>query len=244
MNTVGHSLPGTGFDAMAKPSESSKGTKTYVQGSSVDLIEYYKTLEANDYEQVLIKSGSSKKARSFINLGDNFYFSGQHFWETTYQESFDEEERIAAVQTGDGGGAKDAGPQAGFLDVEQADEDEVDVEEATFRYRVIQAVVGKKRCDELEEQIRNKVMSRMAGGAGELLKCFKLFSSGKGEIGPTQLMSVVQDLGVDISRREAYALFGRFDINKDGGIVYYEFVDALLQKGENENRDMSYYERR
>lgn len=66
------------------------------------------------------------------------------------------------------------------------------MEEATFRYRVIQAVVGKKRCDELEEQIRNKVMSRMAGGAGELLKCFKLFSSGKGEIGPTQLMSVVQ----------------------------------------------------
>ena len=32
----------------------------------------------------------------------------------------------------------------------------------------------------------------MAGGAGELLKSFKLFSSGKGEIGATQLMSVIQ----------------------------------------------------
>ena len=54
----------------------------------------------------------------------------------------------------------------------------------------------------------------------------------------------MQDLGVEISRREAYALFGRFDINKDGGIVYYEFVDALLQKDQNAGRDASYYYRR
>jgi hypothetical protein len=58
------------------------------------------------------------------------------------------------------------------------------------RYRVIQAVVGKKRLDELEDQIRAKVTARMAGGAGELLKSFKLFSSGQGEIGPNQMMQV------------------------------------------------------
>jgi Ca2+-binding EF-hand superfamily protein len=85
-------------------------------------------------------------------------------------------------------------------------------------------------------------MARMGGGAGELLKSFKLFSSGKGEIGPNQLLSVVQDLGIDINKREAYALFGRFDINKDGGIVYYEFIDSLLQKGETQH-DMSYYDK-
>lgn len=55
---------------------------------------------------------------------------------------------------------------------------------------MIQAVVGKKRLDELEEQIRGKVTARMAGGAGELLKSFKLFSSGQGEIGPNQMMQV------------------------------------------------------
>ncbi len=33
---------------------------------------------------------------------------------------------------------------------------------------------------------------------------------------------------MDISPREARALFGRFDLNKDGAIVFYEFIDALL----------------
>jgi Ca2+-binding EF-hand superfamily protein len=83
----------------------------------------------------------------------------------------------------------------------------------------------------------------MNGGAGQTLKSFKLFSSGKGDIGPTQLMRVVHDLGIDISRREAFALFGRFDINKDGSIVYYEFVDTLLQKEAAASRDMSYYDK-
>lgn len=59
-----------------------------------------------------------------------------------------------------------------------------------------------------------------------------------------RMLQVVQDLGVDINRREAYALFGRFDINKDGGIVYYEFVDALLQKDEGIVRDATYYDKR
>jgi hypothetical protein len=31
-----------------------------------------------------------------------------------------------------------------------------------------------------------------------------------------------QDLGVAINRREAYALFGRFDINKDGALMCEE----------------------
>eukprot|EP00960_Hanusia_phi_P001808 51751-Hanusia_phi.AAC.2 len=136
----------------------------------------------------------------------------------------------------------------------------VDGDEASFRYRVLQALVGERRLDELELEIRDKagwwwvdqrvtlpqVLQRMAGGAGQLLKSFKLFSSGKGEIGPNQLISVCQDLGVEISRREAIALFGRFDINKDGGIVYYEFVDALLQKDISSSfkRDSSYYDKR
>jgi Ca2+-binding EF-hand superfamily protein len=85
-------------------------------------------------------------------------------------------------------------------------------------------------------------MSRMGGGAGELMKSFKLFSSGKGEIGPNQLLNVVQDLGIDINKREAFGLFGRFDINKDGGIVYYEFIDSLLQKGEA-HHDAHYYDK-
>jgi len=246
MTAKGFSLPGTGFSATATPNQVAKGDKVYIQGSSVDLGGYYKTLEANNYSQVLIKSGSHSKAKSSLIMGDNFYYSGQHVWETTYGETFKEGPIMEALKNEgkqqfdeNGNNLNSTMKSTG----QEADE-EVDVDEATFRYRVIQAVVGAKRLDELEDQIRAKVTARMAGGAGELLKSFKLFSSGQGEIGPNQMMQVVQDLGVDINRREAYALFGRFDINKDGGIVYYEFVDALLQKDEGIVRDSTYYDKR
>mmetsp|Transcript_29479 Transcript_29479/g.74061 ORF Transcript_29479/g.74061 Transcript_29479/m.74061 type:complete len:320 (+) Transcript_29479:195-1154(+) len=244
MTASGYNLPGSGFTALAIPNETTKGDRVYVQGSSVDLGGYYRTLEANNYDQVLIKSGSPKKAKSHLVMGDNFYYSGQHVWETTYQETFKEGPVMAALSNnGQAASAEFSGIPV-MPGTEGGEEEEVNYEEATYRYRVIQAVVGKKRLDELEDQIRAKVTARMAGGAGELLKSFKLFSSGQGEIGPSQMMSVINDLGVDINRREAYALFGRFDINKDGGIVYYEFVDALLQKDEGITRDATYYDRR
>jgi hypothetical protein len=151
MQTTGFNLPGTGFTAAAKPQETKQNTRTYMQGSKVDIMEYYKTLDACDYEQILIKSGSSKKARSYINMGDNFYYSGPHIWETTYQESYEEEPRLLAVQS-------DAGKVALQSSLDAAGEqEEVDVDEVTFRYRCIQAAVGKKRLDELEESIRQKV---------------------------------------------------------------------------------------
>ena len=78
--------------------------------------------------------------------------------------------------------------------------------------------------------------------SSKLLKSFKLFSSGKGEIGPNQLLKVMQELGINVNKREAYALFGRFDINKDGGIVYYEFIDSLMAKGEAK-RSEGYYDK-
>mmetsp|Transcript_45439 Transcript_45439/g.108449 ORF Transcript_45439/g.108449 Transcript_45439/m.108449 type:complete len:312 (-) Transcript_45439:47-982(-) len=236
MTTDGFSLPGTGFTAAAKQSDTQKGHLVYVQGSKVDLLNYYKTLEANNYEQVLIKSGSSSKARSYVNLGDNYYFSGAHVWETTYMESHEEGPRYEAVK--DGLGLPSEAARCATPAMEAA----VDIDEASYRYRVIQGLVGQERLNQLEDAIRAKVVSRMKGGAGQTLKSFKQFSNGKGDIGPSQLARVVQDLGIDISRREAFALFGRFDINKDGSIVYYEFVDALLQK-DVASRDMSYYEK-
>ena len=58
----------------------------------------------------------------------------------------------------------------------------------------------------------------MAGGAGELLKSFKLFSSGQGEIGPNQMMSVIQDLGVDINRYAQTLLFAHAHNHRKGDL--------------------------
>jgi hypothetical protein len=66
MTAKGFSLPGTGFSATAIPNQVAKGDKVYIQGSSVDLGGYYKTLEANNYSQVLIKSGSHSKVRIIL----------------------------------------------------------------------------------------------------------------------------------------------------------------------------------
>ena len=55
----------------------------YLQGSAVDVSAYYTSLAAQNYKQLLIKSGSPAKARSNIDLGDRFYFNGPHMWQTT-----------------------------------------------------------------------------------------------------------------------------------------------------------------
>jgi len=123
MQTTGFALPGTGFTAASKPVEANKTNRVYVQGSKVDLLEYYKTLESCNYEQILIKSGSSKT-------------------------------RLMAVQSEQGKAAL-----ISSMDTPAGAEQQVDVEEATFRYRCIQAAVGQKRLDDLEEQIRSKVVS-------------------------------------------------------------------------------------
>jgi hypothetical protein len=190
MQTQGFSLPGTGFTAASKPTEAAKNTRVYVQGSKVDLGEYYKTLESCDYEQILIKSGSSKKARSYINLGDNFYYSGQHIWETTYQESYDEEGALMAVQT-------EAGKAALQSSLEQplGDED-VDVDEVTYRYRCIQAVVGKKRLDDLEEQICSKVCCPRPTARPVLChRCTRPLSGGRLDILNVAHQSLKEGLG-------------------------------------------------
>jgi hypothetical protein len=60
----------------------------YLQGSAVDVSAYYTSLAAQNYKQLLIKSGSPAKARSNIDFGDRFYFNGPHMWQTTQNESY------------------------------------------------------------------------------------------------------------------------------------------------------------
>jgi hypothetical protein len=62
--------------------------RRYLQGSAVDVSAYYTSLAAQNYKQLLIKSGSPAKARSHIDLGDRFYFNGPHMWQTTQNESY------------------------------------------------------------------------------------------------------------------------------------------------------------
>jgi hypothetical protein len=55
----------------------------YLQGSHVDVSAYYKSLAAQNYKQLLIKSGAPAKARSHIEVGDRYFFNGPHMWGTT-----------------------------------------------------------------------------------------------------------------------------------------------------------------
>ncbi len=41
------------------------------------------SLQASNYEKLLIKSGCPDKARSNVEVGDKYYFNGPHMWQTT-----------------------------------------------------------------------------------------------------------------------------------------------------------------
>jgi len=226
--------------------EGDRGMHKYLQGSHVDVPSYYDTLRASNYDKLLIKSGFPDKAKSNVEVGDRFYFNGPHMWQTTYKESFqkDEDKRRGKIPPvirkqpsflSDGkGGMKLVGSAA----------PPQDVREKAYNYKVLQALVGVRRLDHLEKQIRNKLAQLTNSGRHEAYEMFKIFDDDhSGHIGPERFMQISRSLGIHITSTEAGALFGRFDKNRDDAITFYEFLDEFmgLATGERTETHKEYY---
>ena len=153
------------------------------------------TLEATNYDKLtIVKSGLPSKARSHINNGDRFYFSGRHMWETTYMDSY-----FRRHEPRSGGG----GPPTEPL---------VPKDPATVRHRyaVLQAVVGRRRLDALEALLREK-LTRLLKSGETLSSAFKVFDRDRtGRVNLTDFSSIARLLGMYMTETEAQALFGRF----------------------------------
>jgi hypothetical protein len=139
---------------------------------------------------------------------------------------------------------------------DEEEQEEPDPEKIAYRYRVLEELVGVDRIDMLQKEVREKLANRVAGGPNILRRSFKYFNkSGTGEINHEEFFLVCASMGIQLSRQEAAALFGRFDVNKDGGIVYYEFIDSTLPNctlrahftelmNDGATRDAKYYEKK
>jgi len=212
----GSQLVGTGFTATLGTGDSD----TFIQGTRVNMQDYYASCEAQEFKCLPIRSGFPAKNKSSVHLGDGFYFCGRHMYETTHKETFRPNEDL-----------RESASTFGAI----REEDRV------HKYASAQAIVGKGRMDELELQLSEKIISRVSGGGGLLRRMYATFDkNGTGEVNPREFREVCLELGARLTDTEAMALFGRYDINGDGSMSYYEFLDAFL-KEQSVGRDMKYY---
>lgn len=90
-------------------------------------------------------------------------------------------------------------------------------------------VAGVKR---LELAIRSKIDQRTAGGPMALRKAFKFFDTdGSGDIDPDEFYAAMHAFGLEFTEDQVLALFGYYDIDRDGALSYYEFIEKVLESG-------------
>jgi len=90
-------------------------------------------------------------------------------------------------------------------------------------------VAGVKR---LELAIRQKIDQRTTGGPMALRKAFKFFDTdASGDIDPDEFFAAMHAFGLEFTEDQVLALFGYYDIDRDGSLSYYEFIEKVLESG-------------
>jgi len=90
-------------------------------------------------------------------------------------------------------------------------------------------VAGVKR---LELSIRAKIDQRTSGGPMALRKAFKYFDTdASGDIDPDEFFAAMHAFGLEFTEDQVLALFGYYDVDRDGGLSYYEFIDKVMDSG-------------
>merc|ERR1711988_267654 len=90
-------------------------------------------------------------------------------------------------------------------------------------------VMGVKR---LELSIRMKIEQKTSGGPMALRKAFKYFDTdASGDIDPDEFFAAMHAFGLEFTEDQVLALFGYYDVDRDGGLSYYEFIEKVLDSG-------------
>jgi len=90
-------------------------------------------------------------------------------------------------------------------------------------------VGGVKR---LELSIRMKIEQRTAGGPMALRKAFKFFDTdASGDIDPDEFYAAMHAFGLEFTEDQVLALYGYYDVDRDGGLSYYEFIEKVMDSG-------------
>merc|ERR1712057_131214 len=105
--------------------------------------------------------------------------------------------------------------------------DELDVAYVNALVKI--GVAGVKR---LELAIRSKIDQRTTGGPMALRKSFKFFDTdGSGDIDPDEFYAAMHAFGLEFTEDQVLALFGYYDVDRDGALSYYEFIEKVLESG-------------
>jgi len=105
--------------------------------------------------------------------------------------------------------------------------DELDVAYVNALVKI--GVAGVKR---LELAIRTKIDQRTTGGPMALRKAFKFFDTdASGDIDPDEFYAAMHAFGLEFTEDQVLALFGFYDVDRDGALSYYEFIDKVLESG-------------
>mmetsp|Transcript_49591 Transcript_49591/g.116934 ORF Transcript_49591/g.116934 Transcript_49591/m.116934 type:complete len:482 (+) Transcript_49591:214-1659(+) len=225
----GTGFVGTSYSAKTREQRGNQNVDIYQQGTRVHLKSYYDACEATNYRDILIKAGFAGKNKSSVHVGDSYFYSGKHMYETTQKEAFRD-------------------PKGNDDDEEEESEESIEKArtERMRQYTMARAVVGMDRINSLVKQLSQKVESKVSGGTGLRRRMFTMFDkNGTGEVDQSEFRGVCYDLGVKLTQTEAVALFGKCDVNGDGGMNFYEFLDAFVGTAtgdSNAQRDEKYYD--
>mmetsp|Transcript_37281 Transcript_37281/g.76410 ORF Transcript_37281/g.76410 Transcript_37281/m.76410 type:complete len:337 (-) Transcript_37281:108-1118(-) len=261
--TTPNPLPGTGFLGFVEEAESPEPAKRYMQGGPVNLTSYYED-QVRKVERVktenprmLTQKKSPVRNLSQVPMGDTYYYSGKHMFQTTTKESYkpsheamwESFDDLENTGTSQGSLNQSFSPQRTSSTPNRlrcrrstGGEDGVDQDPIEYRYKTAQALVGKARIDSLHVQVADRVQAKVVSGNKDMIRTFNFFAKneggrGHGVIGHEQFLPIAQKLGVYMTAREAMALFGRYDFDFSGQLTYFEFIDRFFEQGERIVRD-------
>lgn len=105
-------------------------------------------------------------------------------------------------------------------------------EELDQAYVVALSKVGVAGVKRLELAIRSKIDQRTTGGPMALRKAFKFFDTdASGDIDPDEFYAAMHAFGLEFTEDQVLALFGYYDVDRDGSLSYYEFIEKVLESG-------------
>jgi len=65
-----------------------------------------------------------------------------------------------------------------------------------------------------------------------LRKAFKYFDAdASGDIDPDEFFAAMHAFGLEFTEDQVLALFGYYDVDRDGGLSYYEFIEKVMDSG-------------
>jgi len=81
----------------------------------------------------------------------------------------------------------------------------------------------------VERSMMNKLQQRSAGGQAGLRNAFKYFDrDNSGTIDLDEFFSVVEFIGFSFNEDQVVALFGHYDVNLEGELDYYAFINRVM----------------